>query len=229
MIPDIQAIFFDYGGTLDAPGVAWKEHFWPIYQKHGMEVDYHDFVKAFYRSDDFLVEQGDSNLSLTEIVKKQVDLVFKNLGINSPDAAEAIASEFCNSSFKAIKRNITVLRQLSEKARLGIISNNYGNLEAICKETGLYDLMSVMVDSRRVGAVKPDSRIFNAALEALNLPAGKCLMVGDSFERDIKGALNMGMKAAWLVPEKSFSSAVEKTGGMDVHVITSIDELPGLL
>ncbi len=229
MIPDIQAVFFDYGGTLDAGGVAWKEHFWPIYQKHGMDVDYPDFVRAFYSSDDLLVEQGDPDLSLTGIVRKQVALVLENLGINSPGAAEAIASDFCNSSFQAIRRNLPVLRQLSGRVRLGIISNNYGNLEAICKETGLYDLMSVMVDSRRVGAVKPDRRIFNAALDALNLPAGKCLMVGDSFERDIRGALNMGMRAVWLVPEKGITAAVEKAHDIDVPVITSIDELPLML
>jgi len=34
----LQAIFFDYGGTLDANGVAWKEHFYPLYVKYGIAV-----------------------------------------------------------------------------------------------------------------------------------------------------------------------------------------------
>ncbi len=29
--PQTKAILFDFGGTIDADGVAWKERFYPLY------------------------------------------------------------------------------------------------------------------------------------------------------------------------------------------------------
>ena len=33
----IETVLFDFGGTLDADGVAWKERFYALYQSEGLE------------------------------------------------------------------------------------------------------------------------------------------------------------------------------------------------
>jgi len=56
----------------------------------------------------------------------------------------------------------------------------------------------VILDSRRVGWSKPDPAIFRHAIRELGCDAGNVLMVGDSFQRDIRPAKSIGMKTAWL-------------------------------
>jgi HAD superfamily hydrolase (TIGR01509 family) len=55
-----------------------------------------------------------------------------------------------------------------------------------------------VVSSADVGARKPDPRIFRAALERLGLPARDVWFVGDSLEKDVRGALAMGLTPVWF-------------------------------
>jgi len=224
----LRAIFFDYGGTLDSQGAAWKEHFWPIYEKHGVNVDYQRFVRAFYRSDDSLIEEGRPDLTLSDIVHEQVRRVLIHLDLQDAGLVEKIAGDFLRSSTDSIKRAMPVLARLKKSFRLGIISNNYGNLEAICRETGLDSVMDVLVDSRVIGAVKPEKKIFETALGALDLRPHEAMMVGDSLPRDVLGALSMGMRPVWLVPAGEKTKALAERPSPDVQVITGLDEIPAL-
>ena len=68
---DIHAIFFDYGGTLDADGIAWKERFYPLYLRHGISVSKEKFSSAFYCADDSLIGDDIVSFSLKNIVYEQ--------------------------------------------------------------------------------------------------------------------------------------------------------------
>ncbi len=194
----IKAVFFDYGGTLDAQGVAWKERFYPLYLQAGLRIEPDTFARAFYASDDSLVAENPRHLNLSQIVHEQVKRVLLHLGTLEKGLENQIASRFLADSFSAIERNKPLLKMLKKRFKLGIISNNYGNLEMICRETGLDTLLDVMVDSNLVGCTKPEPKIFWAGLEALETEPSRAVMVGDSLARDIKGAKALGMKAVWL-------------------------------
>ena len=43
-----KAILFDFGGTLDSDGIAWKERFYPIYRSCGLNLDFKEFEKYFF-------------------------------------------------------------------------------------------------------------------------------------------------------------------------------------
>src|SRR5262245_21576452 len=51
----IKTLLFDFGGTLDADGVAWKERFHALYRAEGLDLDGEAFAPAFYAADDPLV------------------------------------------------------------------------------------------------------------------------------------------------------------------------------
>lgn len=195
----IKAILFDHGGTLDSNGIPWKEQFYPLYIKHGIEVSQEKFDRAFYDSDDNLpLSHNLSGLSLSATVAVQVGDVFKNLGINNPSAQDKIAADFVEGNRKFFTQNIPVLEQLSKHYSLGIVSNNYGNLSSMLESEGLLKYFVAVADSGLVGSVKPDAEIFNYALNKMNVLSSEAVMVGDSVKRDIAGALNNGMYAALL-------------------------------
>ena len=171
----IEAVFFDYGGTLDADGVAWKDRFFAFYAAAGLDVARPRFDRAFYDADDSLLAERVWEVSLSEIVHEQVGRVLTGLQAYSRDLHERVARAFYEDSRRQIARNEPLLAQLQRSYRLGIISNNYGNLAAICDETGLAPYFDALIDSSQIGCTKPDPRIFRAGLEALDVAPERAL------------------------------------------------------
>ncbi len=219
-----KAVFFDYGGTLDADGVAWKERFRPIYRRAGLATPPEAFDRAFYHADDSLTAEADPHLSLSKVLHEQVRRVLTALDCCREALVEDIAGAFFRQSTEHIRRIRPLLERLSADFRLGIISNNYGNLAAICRQIGLADLMEVLVDSARVGAVKPDPVIFRRALAQMDVRPEEAVMVGDSLARDIRGARAVGMRAVWLSPQEALPP--DLVADTRTAVIRSLGELP---
>ncbi len=63
---------------------------------------------------------------------------------------------------------------------------------------GLREEVDLMICSSRLPAGKPDLRAFGAAVSRLGVPAAEILMVGDSLEKDVRGALDAGLDAVLL-------------------------------
>jgi putative hydrolase of the HAD superfamily len=83
---------------------------------------------------------------------------------------------------------------------------------------GLDDEIDLLVASSTLPAGKPDPRAFNGALDELGVSAAEALMVGDSLDKDVHGALRVGLDAVLL----------DRKGdhlGADVARVTSLDEL----
>jgi len=68
---------------------------------------------------------------------------------------------------------------------------------------GLEELVTAVVSSEEAGKEKPTTRIFLQACGKISVAPGEAFMVGDSYQRDIEGALAAGLTAFWLVESKS--------------------------
>jgi HAD superfamily hydrolase (TIGR01549 family) len=232
----IETVLFDFGGTLDSDGVPWKERFRALYRTEGLDLSAEAFAPAFYAADDALV----GALAPTAGLEETVDTLTTNLdaelarrsdgtGQRRIDRArgERVASRFLSDMSFAFARNRPVLEALSERYRLGVVSNFYGNLEAVCESSGLGRLFGVMADSQRVGAEKPEPAIFHAALAELQAKPETTIMVGDSLRRDYEGARRCGMGFIWIAPEDV--QAAERDGSENRSVLAAVTELPDLL
>ena len=225
----IETVLFDFGGTLDSDGLAWKQRFHVLYRAEGLDLSAEAFAPAFYAADDALV----GALAPWAGLKATVDALTVNLeaelgrrgGRKGAHNARGrrVASRFQFEMCAAFDRNRPVLKALGERYRLGVVSNFYGNLEAACESSGLASLFGVMADSQRVGAEKPEPAIFHAALSALNATPETTVMVGDSLRRDGEGARRSGMRFIWIAPEDV--QAAERSGVADA----AVTELPDLL
>lgn len=82
---------------------------------------------------------------------------------------------------------------------VGVCTNMLADIQMkkLCK-LGLDDICGYMISSEDAGIDKPHAKIFNFACQKLNVKPNETLMVGDSIEHDIKGALGVGMNAMWL-------------------------------
>jgi putative hydrolase of the HAD superfamily len=66
------------------------------------------------------------------------------------------------------------------------------------KELKLDKYISLMVTSEEAGREKPHPYMFMAALKKMNLKADEICMIGDSFDKDIIGATNLGIDSIWI-------------------------------
>ncbi|MGE5163487.1 MAG: HAD family hydrolase [Sphingobacteriales bacterium] len=205
----IETLLFDFGGTLDADGVAWKERFHALYRAEGLDMTGDAFAPAFYAADDPLVGGLPSTMDLSGTIHAltaniESELTRRCVGSkteSSSDRGQRVASGFMSESVATFERNRPALKALSERYQLGIVSNFYGNLEAVCESAGLCSFFRVMVDSYCVGAEKPDPAIFRVALERLGATPEKTVFIGDSLRRDREGARRMGMRFIWIAPQ----------------------------
>lgn len=187
----VKAVLFDYGGTLDSDGQAWPRRFYAIYKEAGLAAAPEALERAFYDSDDALPKLELAGLSLEETLNLQVGLVLERF--KRPELRAAIVGRFLSECRRTFARNKPVLELLSKRFKLGVVSNFYGNLESCLASEGLLPHFKVVVDSAKVGAVKPEPAIFNHALVALGCEPGEAVMVGDSIPRDMRGAEKLGM------------------------------------
>jgi len=81
--------------------------------------------------------------------------------------------------------------------KLALISNIGIDVRGVLERGGMGDLFDAVVLSFEVGAVKPDRSIFQRALDAVGVPAGRALMVGDNAHDDA-GAARLGIRTLLL-------------------------------
>lgn len=85
------------------------------------------------------------------------------------------------------------------EVQMGIVTNGrVASQNAKIDRLDLRTYMKTVVISEAVAVAKPDARIFQIALEELELPASDVCFVGDHPENDIAGAEAAGMTGIWL-------------------------------
>jgi putative hydrolase of the HAD superfamily len=205
---NLRACLFDFGGTIDADGVTWQDRFFALYEKHGLHVDREVFRQAFYAADDSLTETGSiAGTGLQETLETQGERLWKALGLKDDRVrVRAIAADFLDGMKRYVERNRPLLLSLSGCYDLGIVSNFYGNLDKVCEDLGIRDLFPCIIDSSCEGVLKPDARIFQAALDRMGVRPEEAVFVGDNPGRDMVGAKGVGMPHIWLAgknPERA--------------------------
>ncbi|MBQ39368.1 MAG: HAD family hydrolase [Candidatus Latescibacteria bacterium] len=93
-----------------------------------------------------------------------------------------------------------VLDELREEGlSLGILTNGtVAAQEAKIARLGLDERVDAVIVSEAVGVKKPDARIFEAVLEALDMDADDAVYVGDHPVNDVQGATDAGLTAIWM-------------------------------
>lgn len=217
----IQALVFDFGGTLDGNGIHWLERTYQFIHRHHPEITREAFDVAdretilefaFEKSPDEVSYQDGSmlpvglvatnvkaaNYTLRETVDAIASGIFNRLRLTQQLKDEYV-EWFCQGASDHLTRNREWLKKLRNDYKLGVISNNFGNTRGWCDEYNLTSLFEVIIDSTVFGKIKPDPSIFQAALSELGVNPEEAIYVGDSYTADMVGAKRVGMWTAWMV------------------------------
>lgn len=208
----VKGIIFDYGGTLDTPGIHWKNVLKDAWDKAGVAANEALFEEAYVfaeqeleRTTKILPHNDFSDLMLVK-VKLQLEYLAEN-GHFPPSQIEDKATQIADYCYKIAKENTgkaaLVIKKLSNQYTLAIVSNFYGNLKTVLKDFGLEKYFKVIVDSKVVNVRKPDSEIFTIAFKEMGLRPQEVLVVGDSELNDIEPAKKLGCQT---IDRKSLSN-----------------------
>ena len=209
------------------------EEFVALYQPHNIELwDKYgkDLVTKEYLSiDRFLfplmhgsyyknghIVQDGKNVTTQEVVR----------------LAMAMSEDFLaltTANFSLLPGAEELVRYLAKKYPLTVVTNGFVEVQyEKFEKSGLRDCFTHIVLSEEVGCQKPNPHIFHEALRLNGLAAEDVLMIGDSWNSDIQGAINAGIDQMW-VNEKVMNDNEERMMHEATYVVKSLEEIKNIL
>lgn len=113
-----------------------------------------------------------------------------------------------------------ILSKLKQKYSIGTITNGNASLEKI----GIKKYFDFEIKASDVGYMKPNKEIFQAAVDKANCIPSQMVHVGDSYEKDIIGAMSLNMNYIWINHNNLIKDNIESR-----YVINSFDEIMNVL
>jgi putative hydrolase of the HAD superfamily len=126
-----------------------------------------------------------------EALSKEFDLV-------GQPSTESLVSEYLKL-YPGFSVEVAGSTQIIESLRhsgikVGILTNGPSKLQrSVISSLGFEELLDAVVISEEAGFRKPQTEIFSLILNELGVEANESVMVGDSLEADIEGALAAGV------------------------------------
>jgi putative hydrolase of the HAD superfamily len=192
-----------------------------------------NFGKYFDSFDQYFDFYAKRNLELWdlygkgEITKVELSLErfmhpLRQVGINDPELAISIGKEYLDllpTRTELVPFANQLLDYLSAKYPLTIVSNGFVEVQyRKLKACNLEHYFDHVVLSEAAGALKPDKRIFEFALKLNNATNAETIMIGDSYEADIRGAQNAGIDQIYFNPNAT-------TNGYATFEIRNLEEI----
>ena len=230
----IKGYIFDFGGTLDTAGCHWGQMLWHAYQHQQIPVSEEQFREAYVYAERTLgrtpIIQSDYSFHKTLEVKIRIEMEYLcTSGAWQADEAEftrghkAVLEDVYSKVVEVTSHSREVLSQLAASYPMVLVSNFYGNISHVLEEFHLAEFFKDIVESAVVGVRKPDHRIFLLGVEALGLKPEECIVVGDSFYKDIEPAKKAGCQAVWFKGEGWTEQQYDET--LPDKIITDLNQL----
>ena len=243
----MKAVIFDLGGTLiDYLGGAAS---WPAMEVPGVQalhaclaaagfpMEAEVFCEGFIRSIENRWRAAIDGIGDPPTLASLVEEVCAAVGFGlTAELRQAAVAAYCAPiAERAVVGDgaIEALTWLHGRGvRLGLISNTVWPADAHRRDLERYGLLGYFhatLFSSETGLWKPDTRVFQRALEALGAPAEQAVYIGDQLVEDIGGARRAGLRAVLVGDLPQNVDQREAAGGTPHAQISSLRELPQVL
>jgi putative hydrolase of the HAD superfamily len=173
-------------------------------RSHGIS-HLHNFSKVYTRINDLLWASYRENKIIKEVLNiRRFELTLQEFGIDDLILATRIAEDYIYlSPLKTIlfPYSREALNYLKINYSLHIITNGFEEVQQ--KKLDVCDLrkyFTTITTSEEAGVKKPETGIFELALEKAGAKAGDSLMIGDDLQVDMAGARLIGMDTLFFNP-----------------------------
>jgi len=233
-------VLFDCWGTLvQAPNLmrrgASTEFFHRFLTDDGHEIDYDAFRDAYIIQTRRQREKTQADHREYDY-SQRIESTLRAIGFEHPrrrQLAQAAWSKFLAEWPKQstpYEETPALLSSIKGRYKLGLVTNfpDGPTARRALEKLGFDTIFDSLVVSDEVGRRKPSRIIFERALTELRSIPASTVMVGDTYEADVVGAKNMGMKAIFIdadggrAEEHSLPDAIVESIGEVIDVLETL-------
>lgn len=190
----MKAILFDLDGTLldrDASVHTFIASQYERLQQHFEHIPKEKYIKKF-------IELDNRGYVWKDKVYAELTKEFEINSISAEALLEDYKTEFRHHCV-AFQGLLGVLEELRKcNLKLGMITNGYGEFQLNnIKALGIENYFDVILISEWEGIKKPDPKIFERALQKLQVEPTVSMFVGDHPLNDVEVAKSLGMISVW--------------------------------
>ncbi|AFY74821.1 haloacid dehalogenase superfamily enzyme, subfamily IA,REG-2-like HAD hydrolase, subfamily IA [Synechococcus sp. PCC 7502] len=209
-----KVIFFDAVGTLFGVQGSVGTIYSTIAHKYGVNAKFEDLDQAFFHDFKTAPKMAFPDVDRSQIPEyeyqwwrniakstfNQVGALqdFKDFDAYFQEMYDFFATPEAWYIYEDVVPTLTYLQ--NQGVTLGIISNFDHRIYAVLESLELHNFFASITISTQVGAAKPDSQIFQAAIakhQEVN-PDQSHWHIGDSYKEDYEGAIKANLVGIWL-------------------------------
>ena len=197
----ITDVFFDLDHTLWDFEKNSALTFEKIFEELSLDLNLNKFLVTYEMvNHEYWKLYRENTISQNELRNKRLIKTFQAINLELEPKILAIISDkyilYLSTYSNLFKGAISLLKYLKRKYNLHVITNGFETVQQKkIINSGLSTFFENIFTADKVGYKKPDPIIFRHALDHTQTFAHNCLMIGDSLEADVLGALNIGMQA----------------------------------
>jgi len=241
----LKGAIFDLGETLMHLTVSWEqvrewriEAIYESFTEHGVTPDLNHLKREYLQLHEEESEYAARTLEEIEIRESFVKL-FDRLGVKpgqQPEMEELVERFFALEAeswvlFPGIPEMLQQVRDLGLK--MGVLSNARSDwaVREIMERLGLTRCFDVILTSAALGVRKPRPEPFREILKLLGIEATEAVMVGNSMEADVVGAVPLGIKTIRVIFGDNVDElriGLEVTVDPDITVSEVSDVVPAI-
>ena len=202
-------LFFDLDHTIwdfDKNAEEALHELYDIYKLKELGLHSADlFIETYTRHNHRLwAEYHVGKITKTELRDARFKQTFLDMGLHPdviPSGFEDDYVKLCPTKTNLFPDAHETLQYLQSKYTMHLISNGFQESTVMkISGTNIGGYFQHVIISEVVGVNKPDKAMFEHALNLARATKAESLMIGDSLEADVYGALNFGMDAIYFNP-----------------------------
>lgn len=174
----------------------------------------------------------EGRLQLETARREVVRLALRDLGIEDAELAACIGDAYSrrrDAGMEPLPEAIDTVRWLRDSGhRLALLTN--GAAVAQRRKIArfeLADLFDAIFVEGELGFGKPDARVYERALSALDVQPSDAWMVGDNLEWDVAAPQRLGLAGVWI--DRRGLGLPDQSSVRPDHIVRSLAELRGLI
>ncbi|GEC72416.1 putative hydrolase of the HAD superfamily [Flavobacterium flevense] len=203
-IENIKDVFFDLDHTLWDFDKNSKITFENIFARNHPAVLIESFITHYIPINQacWKLYQYDK-ITHQQLRYDRLKLSFDAIGYKITDEAIALISdeyiELLTENNHLFDGTVEILNYLSQKYKLHVITNGFAHVQVKkINNAKLNPYFATVTNSEMAGVKKPNPIIFEYALDLAKAKKESSIMIGDSIEADVLGALDAGIDAIYF-------------------------------
>ncbi len=198
---NIKHIFFDLDHTLWDFETNSNKTFSYIFERNKLQINFDAFIEV-YQPINFRYWKlfREDKVNKADLRYGRLREAFDAIGYEINDEMIHLLSEeyitFLADHNALFDNALDILDYLKPQYNMHIITNGFEEVQIRkLRNSNLSPFFDQVITSEKVGVKKPNPVIFEYALEIAGADAHESVMIGDNFEADIIGAMDVGMQA----------------------------------